>query len=192
MTFKKIKQNKLDKALAKIENADERSLAKGYAKAINSNDQMFVRLINRDENPNIENKKMSADWKTTFTSYATTIGNQVDDKKGGGITEFIGGQSLSIVVMNSTFQTTYENKSTGATVMGVTSAEENSAHELLGHALGKFNNSPTYVNQDAIRMTNAYRRASGDNTVYRTGAIHLPGNIRMTVDEANQTPEYIK
>jgi hypothetical protein len=76
--------------------------------------------------------------------------------------------------------------------MGVSSAGETAAHEILGHALGKFSGWPTYENQDAIRMSNLYRRASGDNTLYRTGAVLPPGNIRMASEEASQIPDFLK
>ena len=192
MTFKKISQKKLDKAVSQIQDADQKGLAQTYGKAINSNDQMFVRVVNRGENPDIENKKMSKEWSTNPNSYVGRIGNVVDDRKGGGVTEFMDGQSVSTIVMNSTFQTAYENKSTGETVMGVSSAGETAAHEILGHALGKFRESATYENQDAIRMSNLFRRSTGDNTLFRTGAVHPPGNIRMTSEEANQVPDYLK
>lgn len=194
LTFKKISEKKLQKALSKIDNADTKKLAEGYAKAVNSSDKMFVSVVTKDENVQLSNKQISSDFKGVMSDSKNgmfaidgVIGRKFEDY-GGGLTVVSGNQSVSVLVMDSKAPTQYVDGS-GNSVTGTASVGETSSHEVLGHALGVLSGTAQKSSQDninAIRMSNLFLRATG-NSQYRNGSDH--GGV-LTKEVATGMPDF--
>jgi RHS repeat-associated protein len=183
-TLAGIDVNKFRNATANL-STDQRSLAEGYMKAINSTNVHSVDVVKRGE-------RLSGLTTTTLGIAANSTGQWVDNAAGGGLNTTLGTGSLTVIVKNSTAAIPdFINTATGGYVTRTSSAGELSAHELLGHGLGLENLSATAGHDDAIQMTNMYMRISGNGNFYRDGTSHGPG-IALPIGTATGTPSYLQ
>jgi len=149
-TFKHIEQKALDKATANL-SADQKALAKGYAEVVNSTDVHNVEVVKRDEG--------LSDQEKDATGLST--GQQLNDVAGGGrSTKLDDGKYYEAIVMNAT--TPVDQKDAQGNVTQAPGLPgEISAHEILGHQLGRAHGTIDYSGLNAVQAGNIYLRAQG-------------------------------
>ncbi|CAL2091059.1 conserved exported protein of unknown function [Tenacibaculum sp. 190524A02b] len=173
--FKKISDKKFARA-TRGATKDEKALASAYRNSINSNNVNLVEIRKSKE-------KMSS-----FTQKYGVLA-LANDKKGSVLNNFGGGLSFKVgrkgidtwsgVLLDSKQQVPFGN------IFGMQTPITNDpgdtlAHELLGHMLGKMNNSSSYNHIDAVQTTNLYYRVIGKGQFQWNGTGHgktLPSNI---------------
>ena len=158
-TLRGIKRSEFSTAIKNL-NPDEKALAIGYYKAINSKDVHYVDMTLREESLN----PMTIDH---FRDFNFRTGRQIDHDTNGGVNTDSGRNgSFSIVIMNSianvdfvysSNENHYNRKSTPAEIL---------AHELLGHGFSSSIGSPGSKYIDAIQLTNLYWRVRGYHLFY--------------------------
>ena len=164
-TMKGIRRRDFLSAIRNL-NSDEKALAIGYYKAINSKDIHYVDMTLREEclNPLTIGH---------FSAYGFRTGRYVDELCGGGVNTKAGRNgSFTIVIMNSVKNVDFVYVSNGVHYNRRSTPAEILAHELLGHGLsGSFG---IYHSSDinAIQMTNLYWRVRGYHGFYRDGTDH--------------------
>jgi len=199
-TFQPISEADFDKATSGLSD-DEKALATGYYKVINDKSLHKVSCITRDQTIGSENadvlnsgKYDGIQNKTDGTAFKSTDkGSDFDDATGGGTCRKTDYGDLTIIVMNSSVKIgDYVNTKTGEAVTNYTSSpRELSAHELLGHGLGRSLDSKTWGHEDAIQLTNLYLRVRGVNSRYRNGTSH-GSRVELDKDKATSIPSYLK
>ncbi|MES2430943.1 MAG: hypothetical protein V4556_08400 [Bacteroidota bacterium] len=180
LTMADISEKDFKNAVAGL-SKDVQQLAYAYMNAINSKSStQTVEMVNMNESLSAKGKSA-----TGFTSVAS-----LDVGTGGGrtVTESNSKNSYIVIVMNS--QTPTQDNITSSTSGYspiISSAQELLAHELLGHGVGYAKGrTSTYHHDDAVQMTNLYRRTQGMNA-YRNGAGH--GSL-VILSNATQAPSY--
>jgi hypothetical protein len=188
-TFASINGSEFLRAASKL-SPDQRSLAEGYKKSINSADVNMVEVAKRGER--------LSNFATSTLSLAkgeranVTIDNPTNPLSfGGGVNTATATGTLTVFVKNAiTPIPDFIDISTGSYSTRISSAGELSAHELLGHGLGWENRSPTSGHEDAIQMTNMYMRATGNGNFYRDGSSH-DTRVALSYSTASGTPSYL-
>ena len=180
-TLRGIKRSEFSTAIKNL-NPDEKALAIGYYKAINSKDVHYVDMTLREESLN----PMTIDH---FRDFNFRTGRQIDHDTNGGVNTDSGRNgSFSIVIMNSienvdfvysSNENHYNRKSTPAEIL---------AHELLGHGFSSSIGSPGSKYIDAIQLTNLYWRVRGYHLFYRDGTNH---GWKMTKSKATSIPYFL-
>lgn len=163
---------------------EQRAIANGYYKAINSEKTHLVEVVNRSEKISDIGKRTLA-VQSGFDKYST--GQDVMNTDGGGRSipaiwdgNLVRGNdnagSYNIIVQNPTGNEAYNNISLPKDVYQIFT------HELLGHGLNG-------TNEQSIQVSNTYLRATGVNSYYRTGANH--GAV-FSGSSPNDIPSYLK
>ncbi len=178
--FRGISQNDFDNATQNSSN-DERALAKGYFKAINSKEKHTVEIVKRGE-------KLRS---SLSQREGHNRGRDVEPDFGAGF-NFGRNGSHSVVIMNSKRNVldTRDNVDGSYVLNRTASAGETLAHEIIGHGLTHFNyGGNQFVN--AIQVSNLYLRVkNGNSRIYRDGSEHgnstgtsvvIPGTISWQI-----------
>ena len=145
---------------------DEKALAKGYFKVINSNGIHWVDMTMRNE---YLHKKTRYFFQ--ITKWQT--GADVDFPYGGGVNcSYANNGSFTIIVMDSSAEVDFVNRANGLHYKRHSTPAELLAHELIGHGLGRSVNSIYSRHIDPIRLSNLYWRVRGYRSFYRDGNDH--------------------
>ena len=183
---------------------DEQALAYGYYSLINSTTRNTVEVVTPTERYSRQAATTIFHIPNTWTRdiLPTATGKDVDYVGGGGLNWSVFGQNhdligrFSIFVINSG-QTTGDYQTSaiaGSALHLISSGGETSAHEVIGHGLGRLSSSPTWSHEDAIQLSNLYRRINvsvPSNIDWRNGTDHS-SNIAIPYDKANGIPDYIR
>ena len=183
---------------------DEQALAYGYYSLINSNTRNTVEVVTRDERYSPQAASTILFMPNTWTehNWPTATGKDVDFAGGGGMDWGVLDKNRSITgtftifTMDSKALTTDYQTSQMANngVSQISILGETSAHEAIGHGLGRFNDPQTWRHEDAIQMSNLYRRinvSAPSNIDWRNGTNHY-SNVAIPYDKANDIPSYMK
>ncbi len=179
-TFKSISDKSLAKATANL-SQDQKALAKGYKDVINSGQTHTADVLKGNERPSFE----------SVLNFGPRTTAEMDKDFGGGVNRKTENGSHTAIVMGSTAMLKDYVNETGQIVSRTSSAGELLSHELLGHGLGRQNNSPTSQHADAIQATNLFLRITGINNLYREGSLHDNGAFVPSAD-AEAIPWYLK
>ena len=145
---------------------DEKALAKGYFKVINSNGIHWVDMTMRNE---YLHKKTRYFFQ--ITKWQT--GADVDFPYGGGVNcSYANNGYFTIIVMDSSAEVDFVNRANGLHYKRHSTPAELLAHELIGHGLGRSVNSIYSRHIDPIRLSNLYWRVRGYRSFYRDGNDH--------------------
>jgi RHS repeat-associated protein len=192
-TFSSISKKEFKSATSKL-SPDEKALATGYFKAINSKETNSVQFINSKDKLTLsmykglgidKNATEIAENKTGADFLKNYGGGANNTKSGGTYTLIVGDAAESVPI--------YCDPKAGLT-SATPSTGETLAHELLGHGLsfnlqifGQANDN------NAIYSSNIYRRVQGLST-FRDGTWHGPpmGNPGGPINPQSTIPSYLK
>jgi hypothetical protein len=170
-------------AATKNMSKDQKTIAKGYYNAINSEKTHLVEVVKRNE-------KLSDVGKSTLAAQSSLqkyrTGQDVMNIDGGGRSipaiwdgNLIRGNdnagSYNVVVSNPTGNEDYNNVSLPKDVHQIFT------HELLGHGLNG-------TNEQSIQVSNTYLRSTGVDSYYRTGANH---GAQFSNSSPNDIPSHL-
>nr|WP_282161196.1 RHS repeat-associated core domain-containing protein [Ulvibacterium marinum] len=188
--FKAINERDFHKA-TKNSSDDEKALARGYVKAINSKTEVHQ----------VEVAKMSEELSATSAGRVddhdgdgTKTGADLANTKGGFNLLTNNGTYTAVVLDGKIPVTDMRDNSTGGYASGMNfSVGAILAHELIGHGLSNFMDPYGDSGTNAIQVGNMYRRhiSGGSTRFYRDGTSHdltyeIPGTLSW------QIPEYLK
>jgi RHS repeat-associated protein len=179
-TFAPVDMEAFAKATGNLNN-DQLALATAYATAIDGTSNQVVSMVTQKE------ALASGVVSSLPSNGGNRTGADIDNNYGGGVNVAYGKNgSLSVIVTNSTASIPDFVNSKGKNYSSKSSAGELLAHETLGHGMGRTNSSSTYGHQDAVQMTNLYKRSQG-STNYRDGTSHGTG-VKLTSTQASGIP----
>lgn len=186
-TMSSIKEDDFIAATAFL-SRDQQALAYGYYSAINSTDMHLVEVVKRAER--LSNYTVGEFSKSNIPF---TKGHEVNDEWGHANASDPNNPKLSLTIIVMDSKTKVKDNKYPSGFKGwhdPTSAGEGLAHEMLGHGLGNAKGSVTAIHEDAIQMSNLFRRTQGSN-IYRNGGHHDQG-VNLTMPVATDIPKHIQ
>jgi len=192
LDFAHIDEGKFASAIKDM-SLDEQVLAYGYFTAVNSTVRHSVEILDRNE----KYSSIAEDFITIIKEEGdVTTGKGSDfDLTGGGynsLNPYKPNETYTVLLMKTeSVLEDYVSNITGQAMAVIPSIQRLSAHELLGHSIGRMIlGSITYENEDAIQMENAYSRARSGLNAWRNGTKHHKGE-ELDYGTANGIPSYI-
>jgi len=175
-----INKEKFAAAINKLGNQDQRNLAIGYMKLVNSDKLHMVDYIKKGD-------KLPSEAKIAYgdISSATVAGHG-----GGAMTKRTDYGSYTTIITNGLRDNT--NILSGGSVLNQvvkpTTVTQVTAHELLGHGLGYI-----YGNHNAssTQVDNIFLRSKGVNEYYREKTFH-DEEPKVSESEAKEVPVYLR
>ena len=168
---------------------DEKALARGYVKAVNSTEIHKVEAVRRNE----ELSDFSGDIVGDEDKDGSITGADLEATKGGFNKETDYGTYTAIVMNSATSVTDLRDNSTGQQVNGTTFDVGSAlAHELIGHGLTRFFYHRGTQHINAIQVENLYRRYinGGSRRFYRDGQSH-DTTQEIPFSLSGQVPDYL-